>query len=110
MLDDTISNDPIAKLEPDRSQLETFIRVLFRHAGTEGYVSLRTFDDDGTRSEPTNTTTIKLKDGLDAVIAAAVKDAAKAANSATEKVFSPPIAVFNGQGKDEWRAREEDLL
>ena len=31
------------RLEPDREQLKTFIKALFKHAGTEGYVSIRSF-------------------------------------------------------------------
>ena len=37
--------DPTTRtaLEPDRNQIEVFVAALFRHAGDNGFVSLRSF-------------------------------------------------------------------
>jgi hypothetical protein len=34
-------------LEPDRDQIEIFVDAVFRRVGREGFVSLRTFKDNG---------------------------------------------------------------
>ena len=91
-------------LEPDREQLKTFVEVLFKHAGTEGYVSLRALPDDGVK--PFRITPVALKRGLETVIETAIADASLAANAVKGVVFCPPIAVFSNRK----RAREQDLL
>ena len=92
-------------LEPDRAQLESFVKTLFKYAGSDGFVSMRAFFDNGNkmfRISPTS-----LNGGLGFVVDVAEDDARRAANSAKGGVvFCPPIAVF--ANKD--RAREQDLL
>ena len=85
----------VSGLEPDREQLKTFVEVLFKHAGTEGYVSLRAFPDDGVK--PFRITPVALKRGLETVIETAIADASLAANAVKGVVFCPPIAVFSRQ-------------
>ena len=99
----------VGRLEPDRDQLKDFIKALFRHAGTEGYVSIRSFhEDDASKSYKFET--VQLEDGLDAVIEAAAKVAKKAANASVKVVFSPPIVVLDTAEADNegWRARAVD--
>jgi hypothetical protein len=93
------------KLEADREQLATFVRTLFRHAGRDGCVSLRSFYVED--NKPFMFKSVKLQRGLDAVIMNAVDVATRAANNADKPVtFSPPLAVFTNPD----RARELDLL
>ena len=92
-------------LEPDRGQIEIFVDAMFRHAGSEGYASIRSFFADNAVSR---ISTAKLKGGLRHLIEVAEDDARRAANDPKPVVFCPPIAVFNGP--DGWRARQEDLL
>ena len=92
-------------LEPDRAQIEIFVEAMFRYAGTDGYVSVRSFLADNATFR---ISTAKLKGGLRHLIDVAEDDARRAANDPKQVVFCPPIAVFNGP--DGWRARQEDLL
>jgi len=92
------------ELEPDRAALATFVNAIFKHAGTEGFVSLRSFVEN-----PNKTFRIQgvaLSGGLDFLIDAAADDAYRAANAPHSVVFCPPLAVFTN--KD--RATERDLL
>jgi hypothetical protein len=34
-------------LEPDRAQLESFVNALLKYAGSDGFVSMRAFIDNG---------------------------------------------------------------
>jgi RecA-family ATPase len=92
-------------LEPDRIQLETFATTLFRHAGTEGFASLRAFFEDKD-AKPFRITGTSLAGGLPFLIEAAEDDARRAANHPRKVVFCPPLAIFGS--KD--RAREVDVL
>jgi hypothetical protein len=92
-------------LEPDRNEIEIFVDAMFRHAGAEGYVSVRAFLDN---NEVSRISTAKLVGGLRHLIDVAEDDARRAANEAKPVVFCPPLAVFNGA--EGWRARQEDLL
>jgi hypothetical protein len=92
-------------LEPDRNQIEIFAEAVFRHAGTNGYVSLRSFYDDGNK-EALYIVPFPLSSGLQTLFTAAVTIAAKTANTPRPAVFCPPIAVFS----DRIHAREQDLL
>lgn len=96
-------------LEPDRAQLETFVHALFPYAGNEGYVSIRSFYDDG-GDKSFKIKTIKLADGggLTAIIECAMVIARRAANARKLIVFSPPVAVFSSESG--WQARQVDLL
>jgi hypothetical protein len=92
-------------LEPDRNQLEIFVDALFRHAGNEGFVSLRAFYEDDA-SKPFRISPTSLRGGLKFLIDVAEDDARRAANVGKGVVFCPPLAVFSN--KD--RAREQDIL
>jgi hypothetical protein len=91
-------------LEPNRDQIEIFVDAMFRHAGREGYVSVRSFL---TNSKTFRISTANLSGGLRHLIDVAEDDARRAANNPVATVFCPPIAVFNGANG---RAREADLL
>ena len=93
-----------ALLEPDREQIETFVRALFKHATPGAWVSLRAFpDDDDTKSF--RISPIQLHGDLDALIDAACADAREVANVKRKVVFCPPVATFTNSKK----ARQEDL-
>jgi hypothetical protein len=91
-------------LEPRRDQIEPFVAAMFRHAGQDGYVSVRSFLSN---NEVFRISTAKLSGGLQHVIDIAEDDARRAANNPIPVVFCPPIAVFNGA--ENWRARQADL-
>jgi Protein of unknown function (DUF3987) len=93
-------------LEPDREQLDAFVNAVFKHAGTEGFVSLGAFIENDDTGKPFRISGAPLKRGLKVVCKAAADDARRAANAPRPVVFCPPIAVFN----NEKRAREQDLL
>ena len=83
-------------LEPDREQIEIFVRVLFKRASRGTYVSLRSFyDDDSTKSFEIQCV---LVDDRDRVIEAAYHQARRAANYAKRTiVFCPPAATFSNK-------------
>src|SRR6516165_4479746 len=80
-------------LEVDRDQIKIFVDALFRHAGKDGFVSLRAFHDNSSnkvfRINPTG-----LSGGLKFLVDVAEDDAYRAANWPQPVVFCPPIAVF----------------
>jgi AAA domain/Primase C terminal 2 (PriCT-2) len=91
--------------EVDRSQLETFIRTVFKHA-TGGYVSLRTFSDKDRNKKPTRMTSVKHNGtNLDDLIKQAYYEAIRAAHNPKKAVFCPPTATFTNSK----HAREIDL-
>jgi hypothetical protein len=90
-------------LEPNREQLEIFVEAMFRHCGSDGFVSLRAFPEGGTKAF--RITPISLKGGLRFLMDAAEDDARRAARDPKPIVFCPPIATFTN--KD--RAGEKDL-
>jgi hypothetical protein len=94
-------------LEPDRDQIEIFVDAIFRHAGNEGYISLRSFLNNNKVLKPIQT--VKLN-GANRVylIDVAEDQARRAANNPEPAVFCPPLAVFNGETG--WQAREADLF
>jgi hypothetical protein len=92
------------RLEPDRDQLEIFTEALFRHAGKEGFLSLRAFFEDDA-GKPFRITPTSLAGGLKFVVDVAEDDARRAANDPKPVVFAPPIAVFGNKT----RARQEDV-
>jgi hypothetical protein len=97
----------MASLEPDRDQIEIFVDAIFRHAGDEGYVSLRTFLNNNKVLKPIQA--VKLNGAsLVYLIDVAEDQARRAANNPEPAVFCPPLAVFNGATG--WQAREEDLF
>lgn len=95
----------ITSLPPDRDMLAKFSAAMFKHAGTEGFVSLRAFyEDDSTK--PFRITPTSMKGGLPFLIEAVEDDANRAANHPRKVVFCPPIAIFSNRE----RAREIDIL
>jgi hypothetical protein len=50
-------------LEPDRDQLEIFVDAILRYRGTEGFLSLRSFYDDGDPNKPAKRITPRLAQG-----------------------------------------------
>jgi hypothetical protein len=97
-------------LKPDRDQVETFVTALFKHAGTEGFVTCRSFPDDAS-IKPFSIKSAFLEGGLKSVVDIAVDEAANAANAPLKIVFCPPIAIFKGTRlKKSWQAREQDVL
>ena len=91
-------------LEPDRDQLEIFVDALFRRAGDQGFVAVRSFYEGA--DKPFRLSTAKLSGGLRFLIEVAEDDARRAAQNPAPVVFCPPLAVFGN--KD--HAREQDLL
>src|SRR4051812_22829172 len=92
-------------LEPDRDQLEIFVAGVFRHAGSEGFASIRAFlDDGGDRSF--RISPAAMAGGFKFLVDVAEDDARRAANDPKRVVFCPPIAVFTNKA----HAGEKDLL
>jgi RecA-family ATPase len=80
-------------LEPDREQIATFVRGLFKHAAPGTYVSLRSFyDDDSDKSFEIQCVAV---DNRDDVIERAYHQAKRAANAKRRIVFCPPTATFS---------------
>src|SRR5262245_34237121 len=91
-------------LEPDRNQIDAFVKALFRHAGNKGYVSCRGFFEDES-AKPFRITPASLTGGLDFIVDVAEDDARRAANDPRRVVFCPPLALFSNSD----RAREIDI-
>jgi hypothetical protein len=81
--------------EPDREAIKTFVGAIFRHVGTEGYVSLRAFHEGEER--PFRITPVSLQGGLEFLCEAAEDDASRAANAPQEVVFCPPLSIFTSR-------------
>ena len=94
------------QLLPDREQMATFIKTLFKHATSGTWVSLRAFPDKGSgHSKAFEIVPVKLNGNLDYLVDKAYSCAERAAKSGDKIVFCPPVATFTN--KD--HAREEDL-
>jgi hypothetical protein len=95
--------------EPDVDQIEIFVNALFRYAPTQaplGYVSVRSFLEDGGTS-PFRIMPAQITNGnLKYVLEVAEDEARRAANNPKAAVFCPPIAVFNNREQ----AREIDIV
>ena len=90
-------------LDPNRGQIEIFVRALFKHAAAGSHVSLRSFyDDDSTRSFEIQCVAV---DNRDDVVDAAYHQARRAANAKRKIVFCPPVATFSNTE----HARKEDI-
>lgn len=87
---------PVEQLSADREHLSPFIEALFRHCPPGGYVSLRSFRDD--RAGPAVVEPVPFT-GLDALVAAAEREATRVANLRLPMVFAPPLALFKGPDK-----------
>jgi hypothetical protein len=95
----------IAMIAPDRNQLEIFVDGMFRHAGSQGFVSMRAFLEEDS-AKPFRISPAAMSGGLKFLIDVAEDDANRAANYPKPVVFCPPIAVF--ANKDS--AREADIV
>jgi Protein of unknown function (DUF3987) len=93
-------------LEPDRNQLEIFVDAMFRHAGTQGFVSIRSFYEDDGASKPFRISPTSLKGGLRFLMDVAEDDARRAAQEPKRVVFCPPVAIFANKTS----AKETDVL
>jgi hypothetical protein len=91
-------------LEPDTNQIEIFVDALFRHAGKDGFVSLRAFYE-ADAGKAFRIMPVTLSDGLKFLKESSRVCAKRAAQEPEPIVFCPPIATFTN--KD--RAREQDL-
>ena len=91
-------------LEPDRAQIEIFANTIFRHAGSQGFVAVRSFYEDEDL-KPARISGTALSGGLPFLIDVAEDDARRAAQHPRPIVFCPPLATFTN--KD--RAREQDI-
>src|SRR4051794_2549711 len=89
--------------EPDKGQIATFTRTLFKHASPGGDVSMRAFSGDGGRAKIIRRFEIEPDDDLKSIIDGAFFAAREAADNGW--VFSPPVATF----KDAHNAKEENL-
>src|SRR5215471_19164502 len=92
-------------LGPDRSQIETFVLALFKHATAGNWTSLRAFFEDRADLPPFRITPHKLNGNFDALIDQAYQVAELAARAHEKVVFCPPIATFTNNR----HAREADL-
>jgi hypothetical protein len=80
------------ELQPNKKALRDFIYAMFRRAGNEGFVSLRSFEEGATKSF--RITPVGLNGGPGFLCEAAADDAYRAANAPQPVVFCPPLAVF----------------
>jgi hypothetical protein len=87
-----VGNYPMTLLELDRDQIEIFTDALFRHVGSDGFVSLRAFTHD---NKPFCAEAIGLNHGLKPLIDAAQDRARRAAQAKESVVFCPPVATFS---------------
>jgi AAA domain len=79
-------------LEPDRDQIEIFADAMFRHAASDGYVSLRSFIHN---NKPFQFEVVGLNAGLRPLFDAAQDRARRAAQASEPVVFCPPVATFS---------------
>src|SRR5262245_45681769 len=79
-------------LEPDRTQIDAFANAVLQYAGTEGFMSVRSFYEGATK--PFRITPVSLAGGLDFICEVAEDDARRAANEPKPVVFCPPLGVF----------------
>jgi hypothetical protein len=86
-------------LEPDRSQLETFLSGLFRYATPGNFISLRSFYEDRGALKPFLIDPIKLNGNFSHICDCAFDGARRAANADQKVVFAPPVAVFTNASR-----------
>ena len=91
-------------LEPDREQIEELVDTIFRHAGDDGFIAIRSFIHDG--GAAFNAGAVALNEGHNAVVEVAFRAARHAAQHPRPVVFCPPLAVLNNR----YQARAEDVL
>jgi hypothetical protein len=92
------------ELIPDRDVLVRFVDVMFRNASRDGFVSLRTFEDNNKKDKPpVAIEAIRLDD--DRFERRVLARAHQAANWGTPTVFCPPVCTF----KDNSNAKRDNL-
>ena len=84
---------PPQPLVIDRSELTRFVNAMFAGLDPWGYVSLRAFPQR-TSGKPLHIEAIRLNTGLEPVVDAAVRIAAKVCNGGEPGVFAPPVCTF----------------
>jgi putative DNA primase/helicase len=77
--------------DPDRASVEAFVAALFRHAGSETFISLRAFDDTK-NAPPLFIESVKVGDPE--LIERVCARIAQAANAVTPHVFCTPTCTF----------------
>jgi Protein of unknown function (DUF3987) len=100
-------NRPVTTTFPeiDRDALEMFVRALFPYANA-GYVQFRAFFDNRNGAwRPNAWPAVKVEEGPDAIVEAAIRFARECAASREPIVFAPPLATF----KDATKAAEKDI-
>ena len=93
----------------DRTELSRFVRALFGGLDPFGYFSLRAFRQfppDGVIDRPLHIEAIRLNTGLEPLIDAACRIAARIANGGEAGVFAPPVCTFT----DRKSAKSADLM
>jgi hypothetical protein len=85
--------NPPQPLVIDRSELARFVTAMFAGLDPWGYVSLRAFPQR-TAGKPLHIQAIRLNTGLEPVVEAAVRIAAKVCNGGEPGVFAPPVCTF----------------
>ena len=97
LVDDDEAEDNVANvaipLVIDRSELARFVNAMFAGLDPSGYVSLRAFPQR-TSGKPLHIEAIRLNTGLNPVVDAAVRIAAKVCNGGEPGVFAPPVCTF----------------
>ena len=95
---------PPSELIPDRDMLMQFVEVLFGNASRDGFVSLRTFEDNDRKDKPpVAIEAIRLDD--DRFERRVLARAQQAANWRRPAVFCPPVCTF----KDNSSAKRDNL-
>jgi hypothetical protein len=81
------------RLEPDRAELERFVKAVLPYVDEGTFVSLRSFEH-GAGTKPFAIKAVRVNGGLDGVIDAAARMAGAAAGARNGVVFAPPISTF----------------
>lgn len=83
-------------LQPDASEIRSFLDAVFRYADPGTFVSLRAFDQVDRGRPPVLIEGVKVNGDFSPMVARAAAAATKAANSPRPAVFAPPVATFRG--------------
>ncbi len=89
-----------AELPIDRGEIDRFVRAFFSGLDPLGYVSLRAFRQfplKGEQNRPLHIEPIRLNLGLEPIIDAAVRIAARVSNGGEAAVFAPPVCTFTSR-------------
>ena len=94
-----------ASLQPNRADIETFVKLLFPYADSDTYASLRGFPQAKSGGPAVFIRPVHINGSLDPLIEAAFNAAFEAANAKQPVVFAPPVCTFSSAE----RARTADL-